>query len=207
MALVKRKGPQSVEPGRPKPQRNCEELAAALEGADARARREAARDIVHCLDAAGALVSRLKREEDTAVRESILNSLVRLNDPSAASGLADCLRSENAALRNEVIEAFGQLGSGVAPVLRSLLNDPDPDVRIFVVNILASERHPELETWLIDVIERDAHVNVCATAVDLLCEVGTEAAIDPLLRLKSRFPSEPYIQFAADLALKRIREV
>jgi tRNA A37 threonylcarbamoyladenosine synthetase subunit TsaC/SUA5/YrdC len=50
-------------------------------------------------------------------------------------------------------------------------------------------------------------VNVCATAVDLLCEVGTEAAIDPLVRLKARFASEPYIQFAADLALKRIREV
>jgi tRNA A37 threonylcarbamoyladenosine synthetase subunit TsaC/SUA5/YrdC len=60
---------------------------------------------------------------------------------------------------------------------------------------------------LIEVIERDAHVNVCATAVDLLCEVGTEAAIDPLLQLKARFIREPYIQFAADLALKRIREI
>jgi len=37
--------------------------------------------------------------------------------------------------------------------------------------------------------------------------VGTEAAIEPLLRLKARFPSEDYIQFASDLALKRIREV
>jgi len=99
------------------------------------------------------------------------------------------------------------LGAEGAPVLRTLLADPDPDVRIFVVNILDSERHPEAESWLIDVIERDAHVNVCATAVDLLCEVGTEAAIDPLVRLKERFRSEAYIQFAADLALKRIREV
>jgi hypothetical protein len=80
-------------------------------------------------------------------------------------------------------------------------------VRIFVVNILDSERHPEAESWLIEVIERDTHVNVCATAVDLLCEVGTEAAIDPLVQLKERFRSEAYIQFAADLALKRIREV
>ena len=77
------------------------------------------------------------------------------------------------------------MGDEVAPILRSLLADPDPDVRIFVVNILDSERHPEVESWLIEVIERDAHVNVCATAVDLLCEVGTEAAIDPLVRLKA----------------------
>jgi HEAT repeat protein len=207
MALVKGNANQFVELVRPKQVRNREELAAALESDDACARREAAQDIVHCLHAAKALVSRLKREEDAAVREAILNSLVRLNDPSAAGGLADCLRSEDAALRNEVIETFKQLGCEVAPVLRTLLADPDPDVRIFVVNILDSERRPEAEAWLIEVIERDAQVNVCATAVDLLCEVGTEQAIDPLLRLKSRFQSEPYIQFAADLALKRIREV
>jgi len=36
--------------------------------------------------------------------------------------------------------------------------------------------------------------------------VGTEAAIDPLLRLKARFPHHIFIQFAADLALKRILE-
>jgi hypothetical protein len=64
-----------------------------------------------------------------------------------------------------------------------------------------------VEQWLIEVIERDTHVNVCATAVDLLCEVGTEAAIDPLLHLKARFAHEAYIQFAADLALKRVREI
>jgi HEAT repeat protein len=207
MALVKRKATQPAEPGRPKQQRNREELTRALEDADAAVRRQAARDIVPCLHAAGELVSRLKREQDSAVREVILNSLVRLNDPSAVSGLVDCLRGEDVALRNEVIETFKRLGGEVAPVLRTLLADPDPDVRIFVVNILDSERHPEIESWLIDVIERDAHVNVCSTAVDLLCEAGTEAAIDPLVRLKARFQSEPYIQFAADLALKRIREV
>jgi HEAT repeats len=152
-------------------------------------------------------LSRLKRDQDASVREVILNSLVRRNGPSAVSGLADCLRSEDASLRNEVIETLKQLNNEVAPVLRFLLADPDPDVRIFAVNILDSERHAEAETWLIDVIERDAHVNVCATAVDLLCEVGTEAAIDPLIRLKDRFRTEPYIQFAAALALKRIREV
>jgi HEAT repeat protein len=207
MALVKRKATQPTGPGRPTQQRDCEELTRALEDADASVRRQAARDIVPCLHAAGELVSRLKREPDAAVREVILNALVRLNDPSAVTGLVDCLRGEDAALRNEVIETFKQLGGEVASVLRTLLADPDPDVRIFVVNILDSERHPEVESWLIDVIERDAHVNVCSTAVDLLCEVGTEAAIDPLVRLKARFQSEPYIQFAADLALKRIREV
>jgi HEAT repeat protein len=207
MGLIKGKAIGTEEMVEPEVQLNCEDLAAELEDSDATVRRHAAQKITSCFDAATALVSRLKREKNTAVREAILNSLLRLHDPSISRGLADCLRSEDAALRNDVIEALKQLGDEVSPILRSLLADPDPDVRIFVVNILNSERHPDVEQWLLKVIERDTHVNVCATAVDLLCEVGTEAAIDPLLHLKSRFAHEAYIQFAADLALKRIREI
>jgi HEAT repeat protein len=91
--------------------------------------------------------------------------------------------------------------------LKSLLSDLDPDLRIFAVNILESRCDPNVEQMLIGVIEQDINVNVCATAIDLLCELGTEAALDPILRLKKRFPSEAYLQFAADLALKRIRGI
>ncbi|WP_254899526.1 hypothetical protein [Methylomagnum ishizawai] len=41
--------------------------------------------------------------------------------------------------------------------------------------------------------------------MDLLGEAGSAAAREPLLRLKA-LPDEPYIQFAADLALKRLAE-
>jgi HEAT repeat protein len=85
-----------------------------------------------------------------------------------------------------------------------LLQDPDPDVRIFAVDVLESLRHPRVEEWLIEVISEDPHVNVCATAVDLLGEVGSEQAKAALISLKQRFAGEPYIQFASDLALKRI---
>jgi len=207
MGLIKGKTTEIGGNGEANPERNCEQLAAALENAEAAVRRRAAREIGGCLDAATVLVNRLKREQDAAVREAILNTLLRLNDRAVSSALADCLRSEDAALRNAAIETMKRLGGEVAPLLRSLLADPDPDVRIFVVNILDSERHPEVESLLIEVIERDAHVNVCATAVDLLCEVGTKAAIEPLIRLKARFACESYIQFAAGLALKRIGEI
>jgi len=206
MGLIKQKVIQLVDRGKPEVEQDCGKLVTALEDADAAGRRQAARDLASYSDAAIALMNRLKREEDRAVREIILNSLVSLNDPLAISGLVECLRSEDAALRNEVIEAFKQLGNNVDPVLQSLLSDPDPDVRIFVVNILDSVRHSEAESWLIEVIEQDSHVNVCATAVDLLCGAGTEESVDALVRLKARFASEAYIQFAADLALKRIRE-
>ena len=207
MALVKPKTFRPVESLAAEEERDCNELFVSLEDVDAVVRRRAARDAVSQPDSATALVSRLGREQDAAVREVILGTLVRLKSPSAIGGLVDCLRGEDVALRNEAIEAFRQMGSEIDPVLKSLLADPDPDVRIFVVNILDSQRHPDVESWLNKVIEQDSHVNVCATAVDILCEVATEAAVEPLLLLKARFGGEPYIQFAADLALKRIRGV
>lgn len=206
MGLVKHKIVELVARGKAEPERDYEQLLASLDDADAALRRQSAREIAHWPQGGAALVGHLKREEDPAVREAILNALVRSKDALIVDGLVDCLRSDNAALRNEIIETFKQLGPEVDPILASLLADPDPDLRIFAVNILESQRHPEAESWLIEVIEADSHVNVCATAVDLLCEVGTEASSDSLARLKARFASEPYIQFASDLALKRIRE-
>jgi len=117
-----------------------------------------------------------------------------------------CLRSEEADLRNEAIEAMKQLPEAVAPIMLGLLMDEDSDVRIFAVNILESLRHPQVEAWLLQVIDIDDHVNVCGTAVDLLGEVGGSASLASLQRLKARFAEEPYIQYAADLAIKRIQE-
>jgi HEAT repeat protein len=176
MAFVKRKAMEPAPADVPKQERSCAELTACLEDSDPQTRRQAAREMLHFPDVSGALVSRLRREQD-------------------------------AALRNEVIEAIGLLSGDVSATLRTLLADSDPDVRIFAVNILDSRRQPDVESWLIEVIEKDVHLNVCATAVDLLCEVGTEAALEPLLRLKVRFVSEVFIQFAANRAIKRIRGV
>ena len=206
MAFIKKQNTECVVQEERQQARECPDLLVGLEDDNASVRRWAARDLVNCQDVASALVDRLKREGDLSVREVILTTLTRLGDATAVAGLVDCLHSEDAALRNEAIEAMKQLPDEVAPIMQGLLADPDPDVRIFAVNILESLRHPDVESWLIDVIETDPHVNVCGTALDLLSEVGTEAALEPLARFKTRFADEPYIQFAADLALSRIHE-
>jgi HEAT repeat protein len=184
--------------------RECLDLTVSLNSADASARRWAARDLAGCEGASAHLVERLHIEAEPSVREVILTSLTRLRDPIAIAGLVECLRSEDVMLRNEAVEAMKGLPDEMGPIMTGLLADTDPDVRIFTVNILESLRHPDVESWLIQVIDHDAHINVCATAVDLLTEVGTSAAVPALQRLSARFPNEPYIQFACDLALKRI---
>ncbi len=205
MALIKRTETKTVDHDERSRPRDFDGLVAELADSNPTARRWAARDLAQYREAAPALVSRLMKEPDPAVREAILLSLTEIGDATAVAGLVACLRSEDAHLRNEAIEAMKQLPEAVAPIMAGLLADPDPDIRIFAVNVLESLRHPDVEKWLIEVIDEDEHINVCATAVDLLGEVGTEAAIAPLEKLKARFADEPYITFAADIALKRIR--
>ncbi|AGX86360.1 repeat-containing PBS lyase heat domain protein [Candidatus Symbiobacter mobilis CR] len=171
---------------------------------DPQTRRWAARDMLDHIHSSSVLVERLLQEKDVSVREVILTTLTCLGDTTAVRGLIDCLRSEDAALRNEAVSAMRLLPDVVAPVMQDLLHDADSDVRIFAVNILEALRHPRVEQWLCEVAEFDSEVNVCATAVDLLGEVGTPAALDALRKLKDRFAEEPYIQFAADLAISRI---
>lgn len=206
MPFIKPSSPPSIADNERKAERDWVGLIAELDHPNAVARRWAARDLVDYPEATEALVARLKREDKPSVREAILMTLTRLGDPLAIAGLVECLRSEDAALRNEAVEAMKALPEQVAPIMGGLLTDDDSDVRIFAVNILESLRHPEVENWLVTVIAHEPHVNVCATAVDLLGEVGTEASRAALHQLKARFPDEPYIQFAAALALKRLGE-
>ncbi len=206
MALIKSNPAAGAEQEERQRERDQAGLLEQLNDPDAESRRWAARDLADHPGSSVALVDRLRCEDDTSVREIILTSLVLLGDSAAIDGLVTCMRSEDAALRNEAIEAMKQLPAAVSPIMLGLLADEDSDMRIFAVNILESLRHPEVEAWLSQVIENDAHVNVCATAVDLLGEVGSRAVLEPLLRLKARFAKEPYIQFAADLAIKRILE-
>ncbi len=206
MAIVKRGKSASIDNDERSRPRDLAGLTAELGDADPVARRWAARDLAAHPDAAPALIALLPCETDSTVREAILMSLTDIGNAIAVQGLVNCLRSEDVALRNEAIEAMKHLPDAVAPIMAGLLADPEPDVRIFAVNVLESLCHPDVEKWLIEVISEDAHINACATAVDLLSEVGSAAAVAPLEALKLRFAGEPYIQFAADLALRRIRE-
>lgn len=184
--------------------RDLDGLLQGLQADDPLTRRWAARDLSEHPDAAAALVEQLQRETEPSVLQVILTSLTSIGDDVAIQGLIDCLYLEDTMLRNAAIEVLKELPDQVAPFMDALLQDPNHDVRIFAVNVLESLRHPRVEDWLIEVIRQDSHVNVCATAVDLLGEVGSDQSQAALVALKQRFADEPYIQFAADLALKRI---
>lgn len=180
-------------------------LLAQLSAEESGTRRAAARELAHHPDAAMALCDRLAAETSPSVRAVLFTSLIKLQSPEVAARLAEHLRSEDAPLRNAAIEALGEMPAAIAPHLRRLLADADSDVRIFAVNILGTLRHADAPEWLAEVVRAEPHVNVCAAAVDALAEVGGLDAVEALDALRARFPAEPFMTFAIDTAIRRIR--
>jgi HEAT repeat protein len=207
MAFVRRKQDEPIPPGdRRSRGRDLSGLVESLRSEDPAVRRWAARDLASYPEATDALFQQLMVEKVPSVREAIFTSLTLIGTREVVEGLMELLRSDDASLRNEAIEAMKNLPEAVSPVMESLLADPDSDVRIFAINILESLKHPNVEKWLIEVLRDEEHVNVCAAAIDLLGEVGSEMTIPALEEVRERFPDEPFIEFAVDLALKRIGE-
>jgi HEAT repeat protein len=186
------------DPGDPRP------LLARLHAAEPSQRRAAARGLAAYPPAAAELCARLGVEPAASVRSVILTSLIGMQSDAVVCGLLPCLRSEDAALRNGVIEALQRMPDALVPHIRPLLEDEDSDVRIFAVNVLGALAHPQAPRWLEAVLRCDPHVNVCAAAVEGLAELGDAASVPALAGLAARFPGEQFIAFAVQAALARI---
>lgn len=179
-------------------------LVAALASSDAAERRSAARGLVHYPQAAAALCARLREEPCASVRTTLLTSLIRLKSPDVACALLPLLRDEDVGLRNDVVEALQEMPDEVAPFIDGLLKDADSDVRILAILVISALPHEKAPKWLVQVLETDQHVNVCAAAIDCLTEIGDASAIAPLRRAARRFADAPFVQFAVELAITRI---
>lgn len=185
--------------------RHVDGLVAQLRGGDAEQRRWAVRDLTSHPQAAAALGAQLLVERDAAVREAIFLALGTMASDEAVSALLPLLRSEDAWLRNGAIEVLSGLPKVVGPRISALLLDADVDVRIFTVNLLGELRHEQVTQWLQQVLLSDREVNVVAAAIEVMAETGQPEHIDALRETRRRFADDPFIGFAADVAIERIR--
>lgn len=186
-------------------ERDFEGLLKQLGDPDPQIRRLGARDLAAYQRAASALSERLPLEDDLAVREAILGSLVAIGGDQAVRGLAPLLKSEDANLRNGAIEALQQLPQAVEPFLETMLGDPDPDARLMAVNVLALMPLAQAPDRLLQVASEDEHINVVAAALNALAEVGESPMIPTLLDVKERFKQEPFLCFVVDTVIRRIK--
>jgi HEAT repeat protein len=208
MALVrgKKRAADSGDETEASANRGFETLTAELWNAEAGVRRAAVRGLASFPGIGMLLCDRLEVETSPSVRSVIMTGLTSIGTPEVAARLTDHLHSEDAQLRNAAIEALQEMPDAVVPLLERLLADEDSDVRIFAVNIVAVLRHQQAPEWLARVIRSDPHINVCTAALDGLVEVGAAGMISDVEQLVARFPESPFMRFAADTAIRRIRD-
>jgi HEAT repeat protein len=179
-------------------------MIAQLADADPAVRRWAARDLAEHPQAGARLCRQLLTETDASVRAALFTSAARIGGADVVDGALPLLRSEDPALRNGAIELLAALPEDVAPRIEALLDDGDSDVRIFTINLLGVLAHPQVPAWLARILRDETEKNVIGAALEVLSEVGGPDMLEPLREIRERFAADPFIVFAAELAMERV---
>ena len=199
MPLV-RKPAQPAAPLKP----SAAELLTGLGSANPEERWAAARAAAELPDAAAALAAALSQESDSRIREAMFTSLGRIGTRDSIAGMLPMLRSDDAALRTGALDTLRSSVIATHELLPHLLNDPDVDVRILSCELARSLPSDEASRSLCALLAREAEINVCAAAVEVLAEVGNHTALPILAQCAQRFAQVPFLTFAIKLAASRI---
>ena len=153
------------------------------------------------------LARELTQMVDAVARARLLSALVAMETPEAVAALVGLLDDADPAVRAAGVEGLRRLPEGLrCPALVGLLDHVSPDVRIRALDAVERVPDAQVEGWLIALLSREMDSNVCGVVLDLLAEMGTVAALPAIRAARLRFANEPFIAFAADLALAQIAE-
>jgi HEAT repeat protein len=130
-----------------------------------------------CPDAVPAISTRLD-DRDADVRAAAARSLGRLAAPAAAEPLVQCL-VRGSVPRAIAFRALLDIGPGALPMLRTLIFDPDPDVRGTAVELLGWLGEASDDAALIDAVA-DPAAEVRARAAGALGRLASSDGADAL---------------------------
>ena len=143
---------------------------------------------------------RLLGDQRSEVAYQAAQSLVDMDDPRAAEGVAGLFGSENSALRNLAFDILVRMGDkALVPVVEKVA-DPDRDVRKFAVDALAGMRLVAAETPLIRALF-DPDNNVAMAAAEALGNLGASRATPHLVECVHK---GPWLNYAAIKSLGQI---
>jgi hypothetical protein len=176
-------------------------LITALADDDPELRRRAVLELGDRPEGLPVLVRRVGSEPDRTVRAALCTQLARHDVSEVVDGLIEHLGSDDAGLRVAVAGVLSRTPIATSSRIPELLVDPDPDVRILTVMVLAGLRSSGVEGWLTGLVRTDPNPNVTAAAIGELaalvgpaCEASLRVALD-------RFPDDPFIAFSVERAL------
>jgi HEAT repeat protein len=156
-------------------------------------------------DEVPALGDAVARERNPRVREAMFTSLSRIGTAQSVEALLPLLRSDDSALRTGALDALRTMKSVVRPYVPRLIGDPDSDVRLLACELARMLPGEDATGLLCALIESEHEPNVCASAVEVLAEVGGPDALPALARCAERFRATPFLVFSIRITVDRIR--
>jgi hypothetical protein len=103
------------------------------------------------------------------------------------------------------MDALKAMPQAIGAAIPGLLTDADSDVRLLACDLVRELPAGKATSLLTGVLDREPEVNVCAAAVDVLADIGTEEALPALHRCADRM-ADPFLAFAIKIACDRIGE-
>lgn len=186
-------------------QKSPAEVLAGLASTSSEERWAAARAATEIPETAAALAAALPREADSRIREAMFTSLARMGTRDSVTRILPMLRSDDSALRAGALDALRLSPIAAHELLPELLSDPDADVRILSCELARTLPSEEASRKLCALLTHEKEINVCAAAIEVLAEVGDEAALSTLAQCARRFSQVSFLGFAIKLATDRIR--
>jgi HEAT repeat protein len=200
MPLIRKKPDVAAPPSVPAPL--C--VDALTSGSDDE-RWAAARSAADHPDAARVLGDAVALERDPRVREAMFTSLGRIGTAASVEALLPLVRSDDSALRTGALDALRAMKSVVQPYVAQLIRDPDSDVRLLACELVRTLPSEDASALLCTLIDSEREPNVCASAIEVLAEVGGRDALPALARCEERFRNVPFLVFSIRITTDRIR--
>lgn len=136
------------------------------------------------------------------VQEAIDHALRRIGGRPVIFALVPLLRSEDAPVRNISMDVLREVGRNEVGLLSELLNDTDPDIRIFGADILGSAGSALAVPLLAHSLLYDPEVNVRYQAAVSLGNLAYPEAADAL---NKALHDDEWVCFAVIEALVKVR--
>jgi HEAT repeat protein len=135
------------------------------------------------------------------IRQAAKQGLIKGAKPITISLIVKLLDSQEASLRSQAMEILTASHRVSLPLLLSLIQDKDKDIRILSATILGEIKDTQAVKPLVSRLSDDC-ANVRYAAAEALGKIGDSEAIHPLIRLAK---NDPWSAYAAVTALGKMR--
>ncbi|MDR3358371.1 MAG: HEAT repeat domain-containing protein [Desulfovibrio sp.] len=146
------------------------------------------------------LVEKIK-SENIGVQEAVEYALRKLRGPEAVDGLLPLLRVDDAPVRNVAMDILREIALDNFESIRAYLHDNDPDIRIFIADILGCCRSYRAAILLGDSLLKDPEVNVRYQAASSLGKLSFPESVPVLCQAMH---DEEWVQFSVIDSLSKI---